>query len=198
MREFCRVEGMKNIFLSVMTAVFLVGACSRPAGTGEGEQGSARASADAITDNAARQLKWEDLVPEGEEERLAELYRAQAERARQIEDGAETDIATQIGSDSTVPDFDGLRVRLPGYTVPFEYGVDAEITEFLLVPYFGACLHAPPPPPNQTIYVTTEKPIKLADLAQAVWIEGTLHTSKQETLLADAAYTIVMTDIVAY
>ena len=99
-------------------------------------------------------------------------------------------MATQIGSFTTVTDYDGVKVRLPGYTVPFDYGYEAEISEFLLVPYFGACLHAPPPPPNQTIYVTTSAPIKLVDLAQAVWVEGTLRSTRQSTELADAAYTI--------
>ena len=137
-----------------------------------------------------RELSWEELVPEGEEERLAEIYAEQLERVAGLQEGGAGDVATQIGSFTTVPEFDGTRVRLPGYTVPFDYGVDAEITEFLLVPYFGACLHAPPPPPNQTIYVKTSSPIKLIDLAQAVWVEGTLRTTRQETELADAAYTI--------
>jgi hypothetical protein len=82
--------------------------------------------------------------------------------------------------------------------VPFEYGADAQIKEFLLVPYFGACLHAPPPPPNQTIFVIAEKPIKMKDLAQAVWIEGTIYTQTQESELADAAYTIKLTAIEEY
>ena len=137
-------------------------------------------------------------MPEGEEERLAELYREQASQINLIGEGDAGDIAQQIGSFNTVPALDGQRIRLPGYTVPFDYGVDAEITEFLLVPYFGACLHAPPPPPNQTIFVTTDKAIKLADLAQAVWVEGTLRTTKQETALAAAAYTIEMDAIEDY
>lgn len=140
----------------------------------------------------ALKVTWEELIPAGEEERLVAFYKAQAAKVSQIEEGGAGDVATQIGSFNTVAAFDGQRVRLPGYTVPFEYSVDAEITEFLLVPYYGACLHAPPPPPNQTIYVSTARPIKLADLAQAVWIEGTLRATKQETALADAAYTIEM------
>jgi uncharacterized protein len=66
------------------------------------------------------------------------------------------------------------------------------------VPYFGACIHSPPPPPNQTIFVRTDTPIKLKDLAQAVWIEGTILTQTQNSDLADAAYTIEMTSITKY
>jgi hypothetical protein len=133
-----------------------------------------------------------------EEERLVELYKQQAAKVSQIEEGGVGDVAVQIGSYATVAAFEGQRVRLPGYTVPFEYGVDAKISEFLLVPYYGACLHAPPPPPNQTIYIKTSKPIQLADLAQAVWIEGILRLTQQETALADAAYTIEMDVIETY
>jgi hypothetical protein len=66
------------------------------------------------------------------------------------------------------------------------------------VPYYGACLHAPPPPPNQTIFVMTDKPIMLKDLAQAVWIEGTIYTQTQESELADAAYTIKVDKVEVY
>ena len=145
-------------------------------------------------------LTWEDLVPEGEEERLAELYAEQyaaASSLADIEEGGAGDIAIQIGSYETVDTFEAVRVRLPGYAVPFEYG-DTEISEFLLVPYFGACLHAPPPPPNQTIYVTLADPMQLRDLTQAVWIEGTLRTSVAVTDLADAAYTIEVDTVEAY
>ena len=139
-------------------------------------------------------------MPEGEDERLAQLYRQQMEMlyAAPISEGSAADQAVQIGTFNTVPELNGTRIRLPGYTVPFEYGANVEITEFLLVPYYGACLHAPPPPPNQTVFVTTETPIRLRDLAQAVWVEGTLYAQIQESDLADAAYTIKMDVIETY
>ena len=115
-----------------------------------------------------------------------------------VAEGSAADQAIQIGTFNRVEEIlgqpaDGMKIRLPGYTVPFEYGKDAQISEFLLVPYYGACLHAPPPPPNQTVFVKADKPIKLKDLSQAVWIEGTLRTETQKSDLADAAYTIEMT-----
>ena len=66
------------------------------------------------------------------------------------------------------------------------------------MPYYGACLHAPPPPPNQTVFAMTDEPIKLRDLAQAVWIEGTMYTQTQESELADAAYTIRVDKVETY
>lgn len=151
--------------------------------------------------NGIRELGWEELMPEGEEERLAAMYQSQMQMlygGAPIAEGSAADKMTQIGTFNVVPELNGLKVRLPGYTVPFEYGSDAEITEFLLVPYFGACIHSPPPPPNQTIFVITDTPVKLKDLAQAVWVEGTLSTQTQTSELADAAYTITLTKLEEY
>ncbi|MFT5775026.1 DUF3299 domain-containing protein [Hyphomonas sp.] len=148
-----------------------------------------------------RSVGWEDLMPEGEEERLAQMYQSQMATlysGAAIAEGSAADTSVQIGTFNTVDALNGVKVRIPGYTVPFEYGSKAEITQFLLVPYFGACIHSPPPPPNQTIFVRTDTPIKLKDLAQAVWIEGTMLTQTQNSDLADAAYTIEMTNITKY
>lgn len=155
-----------------------------------------KAKADAVAARGVTEIGWEELMPEGEEERLAEMYQAQMAMLYSgggVTEGSAADQAIQIGTFNTVKELDGMKIRLPGYTVPFEYGKDAQISEFLLVPYYGACLHAPPPPPNQTVFVKTDDKIQLKDLSQAVWIEGTLRTQTQESELADAAYTIEMT-----
>ncbi|MEC7289426.1 MAG: DUF3299 domain-containing protein [Pseudomonadota bacterium] len=140
-------------------------------------------------------------MPEGEEERLAQLYQQQMTMLYSggpIAEGSAADAMVQIGTFNTVKELNEIKVRIPGYTVPFEYGANAEIKEFLLVPYYGACLHAPPPPPNQTVFAMTDEPIKLRDLAQAVWIEGTMYTQTQESELADAAYTIRVDKVEKY
>ena len=185
-------------------------------GEGDAEIAARKAEKDAaIVANAAEAARieaeleargilsvgWEDLMPEGEEERLAQMYQSQMATlysSAPIAEGSAADTSVQIGTFNTVDALNGVKVRIPGYTVPFEYGSKAEITEFLLVPYFGACIHSPPPPPNQTIFVRTDTPIKLKDLAQAVWIEGTMLTQTQNSDLADAAYTIEMTGIEKY
>ena len=169
------------------------------------EASNRRAAAEArAADLAARGIReigWEELLPEGEEERLAQLYQQQMAMlyaGGPIAEGSAADQMIQIGTFNTVPDMNELKVRIPGYTVPFEFGANAEIREFLLVPYYGACLHAPPPPPNQTVFAITDEPIKLRNLAQAVWIEGTMFTQTQESELADAAYTIRVDSVEVY
>lgn len=184
---------MKIIVSGFAIAAVLLTACS-----GSEAVSGPEAGVETLAEDGARKISWEELLPEGEEERLLELYQQQINGYGLISEGSAGDVATQFGTFNTVPELNGQKVRLPGYTVPFEYGVDAEITEFLLVPYFGACLHSPPPPPNQTVFVTTKTPLKLKDLAQAVWIEGTLRTVTQSTNLADAAYTFELENIETY
>ena len=162
---------------------------------------AAGADANAVAARGYREIGWEELMPEGEEERLAQLYQQQMAMLYSggpIAEGSAADAMIQIGTFNTVKELNETKIRIPGYTVPFEYGANAEITEFLLVPYYGACLHAPPPPPNQTVFAMTDEPIKLRDLAQAVWIEGTMYTQTQESELADAAYTIRVEKVETY
>lgn len=167
------------------------------------QSGSDNAAASANVDaQGYEEIIWEDLMPEGEEERVRQMYAEQLQEMMRtggnIVEGSAMDTAVQIGTYNVDQTLNGLSVKLPGYTVPFDFSPNAEITEFLLVPYYGACLHAPPPPPNQTIYVKTTTPIRITDLAQAVWVRGTLQTETQETELAGAAYTLVLDDLEDY
>ncbi len=85
---------------------------------------------------------------------------------------------------------DGQRVRIPGFIVPLDDAID-EGAEFLLVPYYGACVHTPPPPANQMAYVTMSgnRSVKLA-LFDAVWMEGTLRIVNYDSPYGSVGYTI--------
>lgn len=82
-------------------------------------------------------------------------------------------------------------IRLPGFIAPLEY-TDDLITEFLLVPYFGACIHVPPPPVNQTVLVKTDEGygIKPEDSYSPIWVMGKMTTQGVTTDLAEAGYYI--------
>ncbi|MEY6432602.1 DUF3299 domain-containing protein [Thioalkalicoccus limnaeus] len=89
-----------------------------------------------------------------------------------------------------VPELDGRRIRLPGFVVPLE-GDGVRIWEFLLVPYFGACIHVPPPPANQTVHVVTEPERGYRGaLFDTVWVAGTIRVVTGATELAEAGYRI--------
>ncbi|MBS9777963.1 MAG: DUF3299 domain-containing protein, partial [Gammaproteobacteria bacterium] len=91
-------------------------------------------------------------------------------------------------------DFDNQNIKIPGYIVPVNTSEDGKIISFFLVPFFGACLHLPPPPPNQIIFVTSVKGIKIEDINEAYWIEGTITTKSRYDDVANSAYSMVMND----
>ena len=143
-------------------------------------------------------LRWEDLMPVGEEERLARIYEEfYGALEKQVEGGASAiaeggplDDMRQLGTFNVVDDLDGRLVRIPGFVVPLDFDAVDVYSDFLLVPYFGACIHVPPPPPNQIVYVRVKKPVRMGQIWQPFWIEGVLSTDKALNELGDAAYTM--------
>lgn len=136
-------------------------------------------------------LTWDDLLPEGEAERLQELY---AQDTYLFHDapgdsfGAATPV--QVGTFNVVEELEGKRVRIPGFVLPFEYVESGEISEFLLVPYFGACIHSPPPPPNQIVFAKADDAMNLGGQWAPIWAIGTLRASSHYNELGNAAYTL--------
>ena len=103
-------------------------------------------------------------------------------------------LAAQQLMDFRVNDkLDGQQVRLPGFIVPLELDAKGLVTEFFLVPYFGACIHVPPPPPNQLVYVKMDTGISLDSMYSAYWITGRMSTQRRDTTLGAAAYTLAGT-----
>jgi hypothetical protein len=90
----------------------------------------------------------------------------------------------------TLKALNGKRVRVPGFVVPLDDFME-DGAEFLLVPYYGACVHTPPPPPNQIIFVQMEnkKAVKLA-LFDAIWMHGTLKIATVESPYGTVGFTI--------
>jgi hypothetical protein len=97
-----------------------------------------------------------------------------------------------------VKSLDGQNIRLPGYIVPLEVSEEGRTTDFLLVPYFGACIHVPPPPSNQIVHVKSELGVKLDELYQPYWVEGPLQVKASSSELADAGYQMEAEKIYAY
>ena len=83
---------------------------------------------------------------------------------------------------------DGALIKIPGFIVPLDVGKDGLVTDFFLVPYFGACIHVPPPPPNQIIHVNPAQPLKSEAASEAVWVSGILETVRSETGMGNASY----------
>ncbi len=115
-----------------------------------------------------------------------------------IEEGSSLDYMPQLGTFETVPDFEGQRVKIPGYVVPLNFEGNGRFREFLFVPSQGACIHAPPPPPNQVIYVKMPESITIENTDLPYWLEGKLHSERNEHMIGDAAYTITSAKLTPY
>ena len=81
----------------------------------------------------------------------------------------------------------GARIRIAGFLVPLD-AARGQVSEFLLVPYFGACIHVPPPPANQIIHVAPTQPFKTSGAMEAVWVSGVLETTRSDTVMGNAGY----------
>ncbi|SEJ69387.1 MULTISPECIES: DUF3299 domain-containing protein [unclassified Pseudomonas] len=93
-------------------------------------------------------------------------------------------------STKTVAAMNDKTIRLGGYPVPLETDAKGHSTLFFLVPYPGACIHVPPPPPNQLVLVRYPKGLKIDDIYTPLWVIGTLKVEKVSNDLADAAYAL--------
>jgi hypothetical protein len=138
-----------------------------------------------------RTLQWDDLLPAGWNPRAA-LGGIDVSR---IPEGSAEELELQrkmrkIWDNAPVrPELEGQRVRLPGYAVPLEYSSGA-IREFLLVPYFGACIHTPPPPANQIVMVRLQRPTRIRTM-DACWVAGVFGIEHTTTDWGVSGYTLI-------
>lgn len=126
-----------------------------------------------------KDMEWLDLMPKEEVEALKNAQGLPVDHNAKGE---------QEGSFITVPGINNTKIRLAGYVVPVEQTDDGKMTEFFFVPYFGACIHVPPPPPNNIVYVKMASPIPAADMFNAYWLEGTIKTERMSNDIAATAY----------
>jgi hypothetical protein len=147
-----------------------------------------------------REISWDDLIPKGWDPmksfnttgnmgaitdfdpRALKMYA----QLREIWDNA-----------PTVAALEGQSVKLAGYVVPLDES-KAGVREFLLVPYFGACIHTPPPPANQIVHVRSEMPVKGLRSMDAVWASGTLTTDRSDSSMGVTGYTMLASRVLVY
>lgn len=137
------------------------------------------------------EIRWAELIPEGVP-------------YSQIIGNGEMDIANDTWNPVydengfvVNEDLNGVYVRMPGFIVPFDLSA-AGITEFMLVPYVGACLHTPPPPANQLVLVRTSEPWPGDEQWDPVWVTGLLSTEMQSTNLGETGYALTADKIELY
>ena len=176
-----------------------------------GSQSPSNTTLATLPASAFKTVEWVDLMPK---EDLNALL-APPSYVTDVEDGSfEDEISNQIQnalgaasddryqqalvSTRIIPEMEGQAIRIPGFIVPLEFNDEQTITQFFLVPFFGACIHVPPPPPNQIIFVNYPKGLKLDALYDPFWISGVLKTTLVENEMATAAYSMQMQSFEAY
>jgi hypothetical protein len=129
-------------------------------------------------------IDWMDLAPSEAGTEIARLREMGVIQHGQLD----TPFDQELGGLIT-HEFDGRRVRIPGFLLPLDFS-GTGVTDFLLVPYVGACVHVPPPPPNQLILVTTTTPYESEGLFEAVSVTGTMSSMAAETMFAEVGYAL--------
>lgn len=148
---------------------------------------------------AYREVTWETLVPKGwdpgkifENLDMATLQDGDPRAMEALEKmrAAWNDAPVDAALNNT-------KVRIPGFLIPIDT-VKGKVTEFLLVPYFGACIHTPPPPANQIIHVFPSKPLKDVRMMDAIWVSGTIQTARTDTEFGKSGYRMQASVIAPY
>jgi hypothetical protein len=158
-------------------------------------------------------ILWEELIPETERKFMMEMMEL-TRNPHGIPLDPNENLSVQLDRVTDLiqdPDYQGLMnsinvrseldqkdIRLPGFIVPLEVNSENAVTEFFLVPYYGACIHVPPPPPNQIVFVNYVRGLPLQDITTPFYVSGRLSTELYEDDIAVTAYTMVAETISVY
>ena len=165
--------------------------------------------------NAGQQfvaLSWDALLPKAEKALLGTAQSTQnpsqdlplhEQVFQSIQRTFDDEYQQALISVNTVDSFNGKFVELSGFIVPVEANAQREITAFFIVPYFGACIHYPPPPPNQIVFVSLSNAHKQGgingiDIQQAYMFSGEFSTGLYEDLQGTSAYLLDVVEIKPY
>ncbi len=157
-------------------------------------------------------LDWDQLMPEAELEIMKQLSSLLTNPHQPLDPTADIsddinnamqqvidpDVQGVMTSINVRPELNNQTVSIPGFVVPLEVNEDNAITEFFLVPYFGACIHVPPPPPNQIILVRYKKGLDVKEIWMPFEVKGTIFTELIENDTAVSAYTFTADEVYEY
>jgi uncharacterized protein len=95
------------------------------------------------------------------------------------------------------PSMNGRNIRIPGFMIPLDKTGES-VQSFLLVPYFGACIHSPPPPSNQMIQVLLDKPLMGFHTMDSVWVYGVMEVERTDSPWGKTTYVVKAAKVEAY
>lgn len=141
--------------------------------------------------SSPREISWDDLIPPGV---------PYSEIIGEGELDGVNDIWNPIydvNGFKLNEELNGAYIKMPGFIIPFDISAEG-VTNFMLVPYVGACIHTPPPPANQLVMVNAAKPWPGDQLWDAVWVTGMMRTQLQTTDLGQTGYAIAVDEMEVY
>ena len=145
----------------------------------------------ANTKKQIQVLEWIDLVPD------SALKAYESYVPPEVDHTSQKKAAQPMIFGAVKPELNGRMIKIPGFVVPLET-VKQKLTEFLLVPFFGACIHVPPPPPNQIIYVKFPKGASNLNYWDVIYVTGELEVKTVKHDLAQAGYVLKANAIEKY
>lgn len=144
--------------------------------------------------NELQQVDWRTLLPQKERKR----YTATAPAPVHGPLGEGGPPAVQVVTTTVNEELDEARVRMPGFIVPLGRPKNGLVREFFLVPYIGACIHVPPPPSNQMVYVRSATGVAAEAVHEAYWLTGKIRVDTRTTPLGTSAYSLVADKVEQY
>jgi hypothetical protein len=148
-------------------------------------------AADTVKENREyTETAWVELIPS--DKNPAKLFSAMNLDEMDEDEIAEAfeDLRRIFAESPTNPALQGKIISISGFVAPVDFTEYAELKEFLLVPFHGACTHIPPPPQNQIIYVTLEHPRKGIHIMDEVTVYGELILETHEGEVALSGYSM--------
>jgi len=149
-------------------------------------------------------IEWGDLIPADFVQPPNPFETMTREEIDKLLDGSEesnqriAEFEEIMAYAPTNDELDQKRIKMPGYVVPLDFDGQTTLEEFLLVPYYGACIHTPPPPANQVVHTMASKAVEVDDPYRPVWVIGTLHIDTVTSDLAEAGYRLELDRIEPY
>ncbi len=185
---------MNNVLKSFQTGLFMkcmilvLAAASTVAFAKE----SSKEKAKETDKSSFKEITWQKLMPPVDENMVKKWD------AGELSQKDANAYVTELGN-TPVKAMDKSPIKIPGFLVPLNIDKNQMATELLLVPTAGSCVHTPPPPPNQTIFVRYPKGIKVTEAGYIpYWIEGTLQVEKNTSVYTDTLYGIDVANIKEY
>lgn len=151
-------------------------------------------------------LQWSQLLPDSDKLVLEKYQQRQATTTTDMVDNillsiqasTDKDYRATRSSTNSVAKFDGQAVSISGFIVPIDYAEDQSLSNIFIVPYFGACLHFPPPAPNQILFAQLGRGFTDFEITQAYRLNGILHQGLFEDPLGTSAYILDVVSIEPY